>query len=111
MTISLSEIIPDNGRDLIGAKLKKIKCIPKWNGKKQKLRDELVKILKFHNYKSCDVKSRNYKLYHVGDSFLYDVPEKKNGHLKEFRGKRIRLICVFSGRYTVWIRVGIVRQP
>ena len=102
-------MLPDNARDIIGARIKKIQKIPKWNRTKQKLRDELVRVLKLYDYKSWDAKSRDYQLYHVGDSFQYDVPEKKNGHLKQFRSKRVRLVCVFSGRYTVWIRVGAVR--
>ena len=42
--------------------------------------------------------SHNFGISRVGDSYIYDVPAKKTGNLREFRNQRIRVICLGSGR-------------
>ena len=44
----------------------------------------------------------------IGDSCLYDVPTYRKGALTEFRGKRIRVVCVSSGRYDRLLMAGAV---
>lgn len=107
MTINSSEILPDTYQDLIGAKIRKIQRIDGWKGK-EKLRDALVKLVQFHQYKLLEVKKADYSLHLVGQSYQYVVPEKKNGLLKPFRGKKVRLVCLYNGRFSVTIGVGLV---
>ena len=42
--------------------------------------------------------SQNWFLSRIGDSYLYDVPLNKQGRLKPFRGHRVRVICIGSGK-------------
>ena len=107
MTISRSEILPDTYQDLIGAKIRKIQRIEGWKGK-AKLRDALVKLVKFHQYRLIEVQKRDYLLHLVGQSYQYVVPEKKTGLLRPYRGKRVRLVCLLNGRFSVTIGIGII---
>jgi hypothetical protein len=59
-------------------------------------------------YVGCTVDPRTYLVHQVGQSFLYDVPLNKRGRLAAFRGKRVRLVCLGSGTFTRWVRVGPV---
>lgn len=108
MTINPEEILRDTYQDLIGAKIRKIQRIEGWKGK-AKLRDELVKLVKFHSYKLIEVRKDDYSLHRVGQSYQYVVAEKKNGLLKPFRGKRVRLVCIYNGRFTVTAAVGVIQ--
>jgi len=108
MTIDPADILPDTYQDLIGAKIRRIQRIDGWVGKK-KLRDALVKLVQFHQYQLLEVRTANYRLHKVGQSYQYVVPEKKNGLLKPFRGSRVRLVCLYNGRFSVTIGVGLVR--
>ena len=105
----IAETLPETSGDLIGAKIKQLQRIPSWTSDKRRLRDELEKMLDLSKYQGWWANPRDYRLQRVGQSFQYDVPSDKRGHLQQFRGRRIRLICMRSGRYSVWIRVGVVR--
>jgi len=48
-----------------------------------------------------------YRLTLIGQSCLMDVPANKRGHLSAFRGKRIRLVCVGSGRFERQLMAGV----
>jgi hypothetical protein len=109
MTISRDEIFPDTHQDLIGAKIKRIQRINGWKGK-AKLRDELVKLVKFHSYKLVEVRKDAYLISRVGESYQYVVPNKKRGLLEPFRGKRVRLVCIYNGRWTVTAAVGVIQS-
>jgi len=106
--IPMKDIQPDRASDLIGAKIRRMQRISHWNGTKRKLRDELDRMLHLYGYRALAADPRDYLLKYVGDAFQYDVPADKRGHLKEFRGKRVRLVCVHSGFFRVGIRVGVV---
>ena len=60
----------------------------------------------YFGYIGMQVDPRAYLVHQVGQSFIYDVPLNKRGNLSVFRGKRIRIICLGSGAFTRWIRVG-----
>ena len=79
-----------------------------WTKRKLNLRDDLVKLLSasgYVHYVGCPYR---YCLHGVGNSYLYDVPLYKRGVLKPFRGKRVRIVCVRSGRYKRDYMVGVV---
>jgi len=70
-----------------------------WTSNKSALREELVSLLKKRRYVSFIGSPYKYYAQRVGDSYLYDVPLYKQGWLKRFRGKRVRIVCVGSGKY------------
>ena len=106
--IAKKDLQPDTVTDLIGAKVRRMQRISQWNGTKRRLRDELDRMLHLYGYRALAADPRDYQLKYVGDAYQYDVPLDKRGHLQEFRGKRVRLVCVHSGCYRVGIRVGVV---
>lgn len=101
-------IIRDHGSDIIIAKLRRLNRLPHWNGSKCQLRDELEALCAFHGYIGFEGDPRDYGLHLVGQSLQYDVPLDKRGNLQPFRGKRIRIICLYSGIYRRWLRAGVV---
>lgn len=108
--IDPAKMIPDGSFDLIGAHIAKIASIPNWNPTKQRLRDQLEKMATLHGYIGFEADYRDYQVTQVGQSFLYDVPTGKRGHLAPFAGKRVRIVCVYSGKFRRWVRVGVVSQ-
>jgi hypothetical protein len=108
--IALTDIEPDTQADLIGAKIARLQAIPRWNGAKIKLRADLYAMLKFYGYRSFSTDTRDYHLHRVGQSYQYEVPLDKRGHLQPFRGKRVRLVCVWNGRFNVTTMVGVINE-
>ena len=73
---------------------------------------ELVSVLKRHQYIQFVGHYWRYLASSVGDSYLYDVPMTKRGHLKAFRGQRVRVLCIESGDYRDRVyMVGAVLTP
>ncbi len=108
--IAVTDIEPDTQADLIGAKIAKLQAISRWNGAKIKLRADLYAMLKFYGYRSFSTNTRDYHLHRVGQSYQYEVPLDKRGHLQPFRGKRVRLVCVWNGRFSVTTMVGVINE-
>lgn len=79
-----------------------------WTKRKLNLRDNLVKLLSASGYVHYIGCPYRYCLHGVGNSYLYDVPLYKRGVLKPFRGKRVRIVCVRSGRYKRDYMAGVV---
>ena len=52
--------------------------------------------------------TNRYHLTSIGESCLYDVPTYRKGALAEFRGQRIRIVCVSSGHYERLLMAGVV---
>ena len=104
--IPKAEILPDTVNDLIAAKLRRFNRIQTWNGTKRRLREELDHLCDFYGYIGFEADPRDYAAHVVGQSFLYDVPAKKRGWLSPFRGKRVRVICLYSGAFRRWLRAG-----
>lgn len=100
------EILPDTVNDLIGAKLRRFNRIPNWTREKRRLRAELDALCAFHGYIGFEGDPRDYAAHLVGQSYLYDVPADKRGWLARFRGRRVRIICLYSGQFRRWLRVG-----
>lgn len=106
--IPTQDIIQDHGSDIVIAKLRRLNRLVHWNWRKCRLRDELEALCPFHGYIGFRADYRAYGLHRVGQSFQYDVPLNKRGHLKLLAGKRVRLICLYSGAYRIWVRAGAV---
>ena len=79
---------------------------------KAEAKAELLIVLERHKYIRFVGHYWRYLASRVGDSYLYDVPMNKRGHLKCFRGQRVRVLCIESSdcRYRVYM-VGAVPTP
>jgi hypothetical protein len=88
---------PLNGK--VGNALKKIQSLTNWTKEKHEKRANLITLLADENYISFIGHVDKYHLSCVGESCLYYVPPNRRGHLKLFRGQKIRIVCVWSGRY------------
>jgi hypothetical protein len=106
----LSEKIKDTINDEISPFLKQLNKRKKWNNESKKNLKNLIQILERKKYKFFIGHPSRYHLTKIGDSCLYDVPTYRKGVLAEFRGKRIRLICISSGRYDRHLMAGIVSE-
>lgn len=102
---------PDRVNDLVAAKLRRFNRVRTWSGTKRCLREELDQLCDFHGYIGFEADPRDYGAHIVGQSFLYDVPATKRGRLSPFRGQRVRVICLYSGAFRRWLRVGAVPDP
>lgn len=106
--ISKAAMLPDTANDLIAAKLRRFNQIRTWNGTKRRLREELDHMCDLHGYIGFEADPRDYAAHIVGQSFLYNVPAAKRGWLSPFRGKQVRIICLYSGAFRRWLRVGSI---
>jgi hypothetical protein len=97
--ISEDTVITDDLDDDVSVILQAMSDDDTWTSSKSALREELVSLLKKHRYVSFIGSPKKYYAHRVGDSYLYDVPLYKQGWLKRFRGKRVRIVCVGSERY------------
>ena len=103
-----SDVLPDEGDDFIGTKLKQMRAIPTFTRQKQKLRHDLEVMSPYFGYVRFYAKAERFMLKRVEDSIQYDVPLNKRGHLQRFAGKRIRLIVLWSCRFDHVILAGPV---
>lgn len=104
--IRLEHVLPDLCEDILGAKILRLQSIDRWTAEKRKLQRDLEVMSPYFGYIGLWGDPRAYLVYQVGQSFVYDVPLDKRGNLSVFRGKRIRIICLGSGAFNRWIRVG-----
>ena len=106
----LSDKIKDNLKDDISPYLRLLNSRKKWTSESKEHLANLEKILIKKKYKSFTGNPYRYHLTKIGDSCLYDVPTYRKGVLTEFRGKRIRVVCMSSGRYDRWLMAGVVGE-
>lgn len=106
--IDYCDVSPDNFDGVIGANLARMREIEGWTAEKRQLRRDLEAITPWFGYAGWTVDPRDYLVQRVGESFLYNVPLNKRGNFSVFRGKRVRVICLGSGAFTRWVRVGPV---
>ena len=71
-----------------------------WSSVKKEAQSALKQLFKKQHYIQFNSTYKRYGVSKVGESYLYDVPLYKQGNLKPFRGKRVRIVCVESGRHT-----------
>ena len=89
----------DNLKDDIRPLLRRLNKRTNWNDiSKENLR-LLKEALAKKNYITFVGHTNRYHLRYVGESCLYDIPTNRRGALAIFRGKRVRIVCVRSGRY------------
>ncbi len=103
-----ADILPDTYDDVLGAKIARMQEIGSWTAEKRRLQRHLEAMCPYFGYEGWHVDPRSYLLHQVGQSFQYQVPADKRGLLAPFRGIRVRLICLGSGIFTRWIRIGPV---
>ena len=106
--IAETRMLPDDVADTVGLAVRQFNSISSWTGEKRRLREELDALCARHGYIGFEGDPRDYAVHRVGQSFLYDVPEGKRGRLAKFCGKRVRIICLYSGKFRRWLRVGVV---
>jgi len=93
-------IIADDLTDDIGALLNTLCDGTPWNTAKFGVKDTLMTRLKGLKAIKFEGSHVRYIISRVGESYLYDVPLYKRGHLARFRGKRVRIICTDTGRFS-----------
>lgn len=101
-------MLPDDVADTVGLAVQQFNRLPSWTGEKRRLREEMDALCARQGYAGFGADPRDYAVHRVGQSFLYDVPEGKRGRLAKFCGKRVRIVCLWSGKYRRFIRVGVV---
>ena len=104
----ITDKIKDNIKDEAWPYLLRLNKRTSWNDESKEYLEKLKVFLKSRSYISFVGHPNRYHLTRIGDSCLYDVPSFRKGALTEFRGKRIRVVCVSSGRYERLLMAGIV---
>jgi hypothetical protein len=104
----LSDVIFNNVDDVIQPLLQKLKARKGWNAQVRTDLDKLEAKLTKKNYITFTGRPNRYHLSRLGDSCLYDVPTYRKGALMLFRGKRVRIVCVGSGRFDRTLMAGVV---
>jgi hypothetical protein len=98
MTESI-KITADTFTDEISKLLFRLNKLPTWNLEKQTLLKELMGFLEQSKYRMLVLKEHRYKVGKVGNSFIYEISEKRRGLFSPYRAKSVRVICVASGRF------------
>ncbi len=102
------EKLPDPLHGDIGELIGRLMARTTWGQREQTLRAQLADRLAKQGYVRLVGHPSRYHLTLVGESCLYDVPPKRRGKLKVFRGKRIRIVCVTSGRFDRGLMAGVI---
>ncbi len=101
--------IPDPLTDNAGILIKALQGRAQWGAEQKGVLEQLKLMLKRKGYISFVGHPNRYWLAPIVASYLYDVPLNRRGHLGVFRGERIRLVCVSSGRFDRQLMAGIFR--
>ena len=104
----ITDKIKDNIKDEAWPYLLSLNKRTSWNEESKEHLEKLKAFLKSKSYISFVGHPNRYHLTRIGDSCLYDVPSFRKGALTKFRGKRIRVVCVSSGRYERLLMAGVV---
>jgi hypothetical protein len=94
--LNVDDKIKDNLKDKISKVTAKMMAKKTWDGECKTLFELLEKELTIQKHKEFIGDCRYYHLTKKGQACLYDVPVDQRGYLAEYRGKRIRLICMGS---------------
>jgi hypothetical protein len=106
----IEDQIPDNVKDDISILIEKLNDRKHWNDEAKEKLFKLMKLLEKKGYIFFSGSPYRYHLYQVGNSCLYDIPMNRRGHLSIFRGKRVRIVCVSSGRYSRTLSAGVINE-
>jgi hypothetical protein len=93
-------VTPDDYSGEVGERLLRLCQETGWTKLKRTLVLELQACLLRHGYITVQGHGVRYRVSHVGGSFLYYVHDRQQGHLRPFRGKTVRVVCVGSGSRT-----------
>jgi hypothetical protein len=113
----IEQQLPDDTYDLIGAALSKFQRMTSWNNEKKKRLVDLQRLLERHGYVSFFGHYSRYHLQRIGEACQYDVPKTRQGHLKRYRGERVRLVCLGYRQGSSYqknsrlLMVGVVARP
>jgi len=99
--------LPDPLTDNAGILIKALQDRTTWSAEQKGLLEQLIEMLGRKRYITFVGHPARYHLTQIGQSCLMDVPTNKRGHLSAFRGKRIRLVCVSSGRFDRQLMAGV----
>jgi hypothetical protein len=97
--ITRSSILTDNFVDDVLPLLKLLNERRLWNSDAKLYKEQLNTLLLSKGYIEFTTEYSGYIVQSIGSSYLYDVPMYKRGYLLEFRGKRVRVVCVGSGEF------------
>ena len=101
--LQLPDPLTDNAGIIIKALQSRAACDDEQKG----LLEQLILMLGRKHYITFVGHPAKYHLTQIGQSCLMDIPANKRGRLGAFRGKRIRLVCVSSGRFDRRIMAGV----
>ena len=99
--------LPDPLTDNAGIPIKALQDRKTWGAEQKGLLDQLIHMLERKRFITFVGHPARYHLTQIGQSCLMDVPANKRGYLSAFRGKRIRLVCVSSGRFDRQLMAGV----
>ena len=97
--IHQKEIKKDNFLDEVQPLLRKLQKKERFDRESRIIKTELLSLLKTKNYIKFSGNAERFIVSKIGDSYLYDVPLDKRGHLSVFRGHRVRVLCIASGTH------------
>ena len=93
------DTIKDNSLDEIQPLLRKLQKKARFDRESKIIKTQLCSLLKEKRYIRFSGNAERFIVSKIGDSYLYDVPAGKRGHLSVFRGHRIRVLCIASGKH------------
>lgn len=93
------KMIEDLCTDEAGQLMNSMHKIQTWTRAKRDIFNKLIEHLQKNEHVYFRGHPDKYHLSVIGSSCFYNIPLNRRGHLKVFRGKLIRLVCVASGRY------------
>ena len=109
--LEVENIYIDNLNDKLSKRLRNCLSIQTWTKEKHQLAQEVYLELKDSGLRFFEGNRQSYFLYGgIGASLIYKVPQNKRGHLADFRGKFVRLICVGNSRYKVGFCVEVLND-
>ena len=100
MAFERTDTIKDSFSDEILDLLQESSKFPTMAVERRAVIEQAIALMEKKGYISFAGQTQNHFLSRVGTSYLYDVPKGKTGHLKPFRGKRVRVVCVGSGKHS-----------
>ena len=103
--------LPDPLTDNAGILITALQCRTEWGDEQAGVLKQLINMLDRKRYITFAGNPAQYHLKQIGQSCLMDVPANKRGHLRAFRGLRIRLVCVSSKRSERKIMAGVFSAP
>jgi hypothetical protein len=72
-----------------------------WGKAKQAAKMEMISFMKKHGFTIFPSTYRGcFGLRCVGEQMVIDLPPKRKGYLSPYKGKRVRVLCIGSGRHS-----------